>query len=461
MPPGTTAPGLPTSVSSRVITSGPWWTPAGERHGRRPRREGDAARGQRGSAAAAATAGGARGGRARRRPRRTRAAATGRRRARAPGRAATRRRRTRAPAPSGARCRRGPASAITSAELERAERQRDPARLVVERRGRRATTSSATPTPTISAASSTGHQRCSAEREDAGDDQRRERREQPRVEPAPQRVRHALHPRAGSRAPRTSRRPACRRPGTPTAPRRRRARACARRRSAPGTVQSGASTIQSPWVSSPCSATSRASSGSCAEPAPEAGRADHLLGAVHLRRDAEALARRARAARPTRGRADRRARAASARIAARSGGAVAWNARQPAAREQRPRHVERPPHRLAPPHRGDARAGGERVQPLGRRRHPGADDGDVVGVLVRLVGVDGARVAGELLRDVQPGMPGGDEDVPERRRRRRARSRRRPRGSARRGFGTTAVVPADPARAAPRRARGTPRRVGW
>ena len=55
-------------------------------------------------------------------------------------------------------------------------------------------------------------------------------------------------------------------------------------------------------VSSPCSSTSAASSGSCSVAAPEPGRADHLVGAVHRRLDAEPPlgAARARAARPTR-----------------------------------------------------------------------------------------------------------------------------------------------------------------
>ena len=125
--------------------------------------------------------------------------------------------------------------------------------------------------------------------------------------------------------------------------------------------------------------------------------------------DAEALARRARAARPSSrpGGYEGASSAAEHRARARRG-SVAWKRGEPAAREERPRHVERPPQRLAPAHRGDPRAGGERVQPLGRRRHAGADDGDVVRVLVRLVGVDGARVAGELRRDVQARVAGGD-----------------------------------------------------
>ena len=135
------------------------------------------------------------GARARRRRRRTRAAATGRRRARAPARAATsrakKRDRRRRAAPAR---RRDPRERHHDAELERAERQRDPARLVVEARGRRRATSSASPTPTISAAISTGHQRWSASARTAAATRGPERREQARVEPASQRVRHACHP---------------------------------------------------------------------------------------------------------------------------------------------------------------------------------------------------------------------------------------------------------------------------
>ena len=56
--------------------------------------------------------------------------------------------------------------------------------------------------------------------------------------------------------------------------------------------------------------------------------------------------------------------------------------------------------------------GGERVQPLGRRRHPGADDRDAGGVLVRLVGVDDAGIGRELGRQREPGVAGGQQDVP-------------------------------------------------
>ena len=69
--------------------------------------------------------------------------------------------------------------------------------------------------------------------------------------------------------------------------------------------------------------------------------------------------------------------------------------------------------RLAAADRDDLGAGRERVQPLGRGRHPGADDGDARRVLVRLVGVDRARVGGELVRHREARVARGDEDVPE------------------------------------------------
>ena len=77
------------------------------------------------------------------------------------------------------------------------------------------------------------------------------------------------------------------------------------------------------------------------------------------------------------------------------------------------RDVERPPRGLAAAHGDDLGARGERVQPLGRRGHSGADDRDARRVLVRLVGVHGARVALELGRPGQAGVAGGEQDVAE------------------------------------------------
>ena len=81
--------------------------------------------------------------------------------------------------------------------------------------------------------------------------------------------------------------------------------------------------------------------------------------------------------------------------------------------EERSRQVQGPPLGLPPPHGDDRRAGAERVQPLGRRRHPGADDRDAVGVLVRLVCVDCARVVLELRREGEARMTRGEQDVAE------------------------------------------------
>ena len=67
-----------------------------------------------------------------------------------------------------------------------------------------------------------------------------------------------------------------------------------------GTVQSGASTIQSAVGLEPVLGDEPREQRLVAEPAPEAGGADHLLGAVHLGCDPEPRAGRARAARPSR-----------------------------------------------------------------------------------------------------------------------------------------------------------------
>ena len=62
-----------------------------------------------------------------------------------------------------------------------------------------------------------------------------------------------VNPPKEARAPRTSRRRGCPRPGRPTGRGSRRARASACRRSAPGTVESGSRTIHPPAVSRLCS----------------------------------------------------------------------------------------------------------------------------------------------------------------------------------------------------------------
>ena len=124
--------------------------------------------------------------------------------------------------------------------------------------------------------------------------------------------------------------------------------------------------------------------------------------------------RRARGARPRRGRAGTTARrsAAAARPARPVG--AAWNAASPRRVNSGARQVERSALRLAAANRDDRGAGGERVQPLGRGGHAGADDRDASALVVRLVGVHGSGVAGELVRARRgPGWPGASEDVAE------------------------------------------------
>ena len=112
-----------------------------------------------------------------------------------------------------------------------------------------------------------------------------------------------------------------------------------------------------------------------------------------------------------RGPADRTAFDSSRSVDACCSSLSAWYARKPALREQRARHVQRAAERLATPDRDDLGAGGEGVQPFGRRRHAGADDRDLGRVRVRLVGVHGARV---LARPGKARVPGRDEHVRER-----------------------------------------------
>ena len=198
------------------------------------------------------------------------------------------------------------------------------------------------------------------------------------------------------------------------------------------------------------------------EAAPEAGRADRP--ARRRSRSARTRKRPSRAARSSGSSHSRPGGYEGASSARRSVGALgaagAWKRGEPAAREERPRDVQRPAHRLAPAHRDDLAPGRERVQPLGRRRHPAPTTATRVGVLVRLVGVDGARVARELVGNASPGWPGATqhvaEDVP-------CPSSSKPPSTARTRVDARrheALVPAACARAAPRRARGTRRPSG-
>ena len=150
------------------------------------------------------------------------------------------------------------------------------------------------------------------------------------------------------------------------------------------------------------------------EAAPEAGGADDLIGAVDLRLDAEA----ALASSPL----DRLVPAPSRRVGGRAEGAQELcspgprrgaEAGEPTLGEERSRDVQRAACGLAAADGDDLRAGRERVQPLGRRGHPGADDRHASGVLVRRIGVDRARVVLELRRQRETRVPRREQDVAE------------------------------------------------
>jgi hypothetical protein len=87
---------------------------------------------------------------------------------------------------------------------------------------------------------------------------------------------------------------------------------------------------------------------------------------------------------------------------------------EPALCEEMARKVERPAAGLPAANRDHGCAGRESVQPFRRGRHPGADDRDVVGVLVRLVRVHDARVPVQLLGHGERRVAGREQDVPKR-----------------------------------------------
>ena len=263
------------------------------------------------------------------------------------------------------------------AELEQPERQRDPAGLVgeqpvVERRRR-----AARPMPTIRPASSSGHQTWSTGARTAATASGRTA--------AASRVSSAASQRVGHRSILCRKRRAAyfmptsvsaagyaHWPGTP-------ASESVRVRSvSAGTVESGARTIQRPSVSRPCSSTSRRRSGSCSKPRrkPVAQMTCSTPSQPPPRRGSGPRAARARPARPTRGRAGRTARRTRRRSSARSAGGVAWKPASPRFVKSGRGDVQRPPRRLAPADRDDLGARRERVQPLRRGGHAGADDGD-------------------------------------------------------------------------------------
>ena len=270
-------------------------------------------------------------------------------------------------------------------------------------------------------------------------------------------------PSGGSRAPRTSRRRACRPPGRPTAPatpasasvrvlvRERRHRRVRREHDPAVRASRGRGRRRA------ARAAGRARS-----PAVNPVAQITCSRAVHLRR------------RRGTGVAGPRERLVPSRPAGYDGGeqraedgrrarpgCVAWNAGEPAPREERARHVERPARGLPPPHRHHPRAGRERVQPLGRRRHPGADHRR------RRRRTRAARRRGRRAGrrrappgTFRPGMPRRDEDVAERR---PAPSSSKPPSTAR-TRSTRARTTPRPSRVrrahAPRRARGTRRPSG-
>ena len=190
-----------------------------------------------------------------------------------------------------------------------------------------------------------------------------------------------------------------------------------------GTVESFARTIQRPAVSRPWSSTSRASSGSSRKPRrkPVAQiTCSAPFGTSSTRKRPSRSAWTSRLVPRGPGRERRRRQLAELRRALLVAQRVVGG--EAALREERARHVQRPPERFAAPDRDDLGTRGQRVQPLGRSRHPRADDRDAGRVLVRLVGMDGVRIVG---RPREARVPGRDEDVRERARHHRARTRRR------------------------------------
>ena len=151
-------------------------------------------------------------------------------------------------------------------------------------------------------------------------------------------------------------------------------------------------TIQRSSVSSTCSSTRRARSGSCRKPlrkpvAQMTCSAPFSSGSTRKRPSRAARSSGSSHSRPGGYEGAEKRRRSCGALGARRGAERG----EAALREERPRHVERAPHRLAAADGDDLGAGGERVSPLGRRGHAGADHRDPRRVLVRLVGVDDPR----------------------------------------------------------------------
>ncbi len=176
----------------------------------------------------------------------------------------------------------------------------------------------------------------------------------------------------------------------------------------------------------PCSSTSRASSGSCRKPRRKPVAQITWRDSVQ-RRSRRGSARRvaARASGSSHARPGGYEGASSVRSrAARSLAPEPVEAGEAAPREVLARDVQRPADRLAPAHRDDLRAGGERVQPLGRRcearrrrRSPSPR--------TRAARRHGRRAGRRAARPARSGPDGRARAARGgRRRRRRARSRR-------------------------------------
>ena len=291
--------------------------------------------------------------------------------------------------------------AVHDPELERAERQRGPARLVGEH---------PVVDERVEHEADPEHQRrrarpatsvCSAERDD---EHRQAQRGASRDSRRPLSV-YDIRARAGSAGGVLRARERVGGRERPLARRRRRARACASSSVSAGTVESGASTIQPSCVSSSCSSTSRRAAGRAAKPAPEAGRADDLLGSRSpgARRGTVPRARAARAARPTRGPAGTTERAARA-----AGRALLVRERVEAAspRCEKSGRGTLSGRRTGSRRRTETTSRPPRARSATRSPPPcPAPTTSTSRVLVRLVGVHGARVGRSSSGHARPGWP--------------------------------------------------------
>ena len=200
-----------------------------------------------------------------------------------------------------------------------------------------------------------------------------------------------------------------------------------------------------------------------AEAALEAGRADDLIGAVELRRDAEATLarRRGRWARPRRARGVGGRRPGTQERETRSSGERADGT------AARPRRVNSSRGRFSGRRTGSRRRTETTDEPAASAfshsvaaAMPAPSDLDSVGVRVRPVGVHGAGVALEARRERSgPGGPGASRTCAKTPR----PSTSKPPSTAAHALDARRVGSSRPsrcARAAPRRARGTPRRSG-